>query len=109
MSRQSRSLEEAVVEYRRRNKGREPPRGFDSWWQFVQTHRILLPDEYDPIMEGLTPFFGMSTDEIKARVKEAEGVKETYTLIVKEGGKVVLQWNDDYSRDVWWWVSLFPQ
>ncbi|KAL7413213.1 hypothetical protein BDY24DRAFT_389314 [Mrakia frigida] len=102
MSSQSRSLEEAVVEYRRRNHGREPPLGFDAWWQFAQTNKVMLPDEYDPIMEGLAPFFGMSSSEVTQRVSEAESVKETYTLIVKEGGKVVLQWNDDYSRDVWW-------
>lgn len=102
MSSQSRSLEEAVVEYRRRNHGREPPLGFDAWWQFAQTNKVMLPDEYDPIMEGLAPFFGMSSSEVTQRVNEAESVKETYTLIVKEGGKVVLQWNDDYSRDVWW-------
>lgn len=31
---QSESLEEAVVEYRRRY-GRQPPKGFDRWWKYV--------------------------------------------------------------------------
>jgi hypothetical protein len=34
VQRQSRSLAEAVIEYRRRYK-MEPPRGFDRWWAFV--------------------------------------------------------------------------
>ena len=102
MASQSRSLDEAVLEYRARNGGRNPPKGFDSWWVFAQTNKVLFVDEYDPIMDGLAPFYGMSSPEIEKRVKEAEGVKETFTLIVKEGGKVVLQWNDDYSRDTWW-------
>jgi beta-1,2-xylosyltransferase len=71
---------------------------------FAQSNKVLLVDEYDPIMDGLRPFWGMSPDEIEKRVKEAESVKETFTLIVKAGGKVVLQWNDDYSRDTWWLV-----
>lgn len=31
-ARQSRTLRDAVVEYRRRNSGRNPPKGFDKWW-----------------------------------------------------------------------------
>jgi hypothetical protein len=34
-ARQSKTLKEAVTEYKRRNKGRNPPKGFDKWWQFV--------------------------------------------------------------------------
>lgn len=35
VSRQSKSLHEAVVEYRRRY-GRPPPEGFDKWWHYVR-------------------------------------------------------------------------
>jgi hypothetical protein len=34
VARQSKSLEEAVIEYKRRNK-RPPPPGFDRWWDYV--------------------------------------------------------------------------
>lgn len=44
VDRQSRSLEEAVVEYRKRY-GRNPPKGFDDWWSFAQDAQIWLPDE----------------------------------------------------------------
>jgi hypothetical protein len=33
--RQSKTLGEAVTEYKRRNGGMNPPRGFDRWWKFV--------------------------------------------------------------------------
>ncbi len=47
VSKQSRTLEQAVQEYRDRwNK--MPPKGFGEWWAFAQTQGVLLPDEYDP-------------------------------------------------------------
>jgi hypothetical protein len=33
--RQSKTLKEAVAEYKRRNGGLMPPKGFDKWWEFV--------------------------------------------------------------------------
>lgn len=44
VERQSRTLEEAVVEYKKRY-GRNPPKGFDHWWSFAQGAQVLLPDE----------------------------------------------------------------
>lgn len=37
VARQSKTLAEAVAEYGRRNKGRKPPKGFDHWWNYVQS------------------------------------------------------------------------
>jgi beta-1,2-xylosyltransferase len=53
------------------------------------------------IMNSLMPFYGLPIDTMIERFKEAEQIPETFTLIV-EDGKVILQWNDDYSRDTWW-------
>lgn len=47
------------------------------------------------------PFYGLPIKEIQARNAESEKVVETFTLIV-QGGKVEVQWNDDYARDMWW-------
>ena len=33
--RQSQTLKQAVEEYKRRNNGLMPPKGFDKWWEFV--------------------------------------------------------------------------
>ncbi len=35
VSRQSKTLKEAVAEYKARNRGMAPPKGFDKWWNFV--------------------------------------------------------------------------
>ena len=38
-ARQSRDLKGAVKEYRRRNGGRNPPKGFDKWWEYQRSVR----------------------------------------------------------------------
>ena len=52
-------------------------------------------------MTALLPFYGLPIPDLAERLKEAEQVVETFTLIVQDG-RVELQWNDDYSRDTWW-------
>lgn len=52
VEKQSRTLEEAVVEYRKRYK-RAPPKGFDHWWNFAQAAQVLLPDEVSLAHQGV--------------------------------------------------------
>lgn len=92
----------------RRSPLADPPLGHQILqWDFATANGVLLPDEYDPILESLRPFFALPPDEVGRRVAEAEQVPETYTLIVNEGGRVILQWNDRYSREKW--VSSRPR
>lgn len=49
MDKASRSLPQAVGEYRRRY-GRDPPAGFEAWWNYVKQKNVKLPDEYDQIV-----------------------------------------------------------
>ncbi|WVF69132.1 hypothetical protein IAT40_003906 [Kwoniella sp. CBS 6097] len=84
LSRQSRTLEEAVREYTRRY-GRRPPRGFDAWWEFAMNHNLVLPDEYDRINLDLAPFFALPKDEMKRRMTLVEDMAETFTLVVEDG------------------------
>ncbi|KAL7421975.1 cryptococcal xylosyltransferase 1 [Cryptotrichosporon argae] len=100
IARQSKTLEQAV-DYYKEKWGRPPPKGFDDWWEFAQGVNVLLPDEYDAIMEALLPFYGLPISELADRLTEVEKIAETFTLIVHDG-RVELQWNDDYSRDTWW-------
>ena len=131
MARQSKTIEQAVGLYQRK-WGRPPPKGFDLWsvhrcfrivianpsirWQFAQSNHVLLPDEYDAwvlsweqeplsscssVMDSLLPFYALPIATLQERMTEVESIQETFTLIVHDG-KVVLQWNDDYSRDTWW-------
>ncbi|WOO80670.1 Beta-1,2-xylosyltransferase 1 [Vanrija pseudolonga] len=105
VNRQSKTLEQAVKVYEER-WGRPPPKGFDDWWRFAEQHEVMLPDEYDAIMESLMPFYGLPIGTLKEREEDAEKVVETFTLIIGPNDKgeqsVELQWNDDYARDTWW-------
>ncbi|KAI9869844.1 MAG: F-actin-capping protein subunit beta, partial [Watsoniomyces obsoletus] len=50
LSDQSKTLEDAVTEYKRRY-GRRPPLWFDKWFAIAQEKEFLLIDEFDTIME----------------------------------------------------------
>ncbi|GMK57357.1 hypothetical protein CspeluHIS016_0401910 [Cutaneotrichosporon spelunceum] len=80
----SRTLAEAVDEYRRRY-GRAPPRGFDKWWGFAQAHNVLLPDEYDGIHRDLAPFWALPKSELRRRLKAVEAMDEVFILEVQNG------------------------
>jgi hypothetical protein len=84
LANQSRTLPQAVKEYRRRY-GRPPPRGFDIWWDFAMTHHLVLPDEYDRINLDLAPFFALPKEEMKRRMEMVEHMAETFTIVVKQG------------------------
>ena len=73
LSRQSTTLKKAVVEYQRRY-GRNPPKGFDQWWDFTRKHNVKIVDDYDAVFEDLSPFWDMSGEEFRARV---DVVRET--------------------------------
>ena len=51
----SRSLQDAVVEYKRRYSMRPPP-GFDLWYEYATNRSSIVIDEYDQIYEDLLPF-----------------------------------------------------
>lgn len=58
VAKQSRTLREAATEYRRRYK-RNPPRGFDEWWNYAVANRVVLVDEYDQIHHDLEVFWAL--------------------------------------------------
>ena len=93
LSRQSRTLEEAVQEYTRRY-GRNPPKGFDVWWDYAMLHDLVLPDEYDRINLDLAPFFALPRAEMRRRMEMVEQMKETFTLIIR-GGEVGIEILDE--------------
>lgn len=66
LSRQSKTLAQAVAEYKRRYR-RDPPRGFDEWWNFVRDNDVLMVDEYDAIHEDLAPFWDIDPREFRLR------------------------------------------
>lgn len=70
VNRQSKTLEEAILEYKRRYS-REPPPGFDQWYKAAVEANVPIVDEYDTIMAAFEPFWSLSGKEIRARVEEA--------------------------------------
>jgi len=66
LSRQSHSLRGAVAEYKRRY-GRNPPKGFDAWWRFVQENKMKIVDEYDGLVSDLEPFWEMTGAEFRLK------------------------------------------
>ena len=66
LAKQSKTLPEAVAEYKRRY-ARDPPRGFDHWWAYAKEHNFKLVDEFDAIAEDLAPFWALSGEELRRR------------------------------------------
>lgn len=66
LKKQSKTLSEAVREYKRRYK-RNPPKGFDRWWQFAQENKVKMVDEFDGLVGDLEPFWRLSGEEIRRR------------------------------------------
>ncbi|KAJ4478638.1 glycosyl transferase family 90-domain-containing protein [Lentinula edodes] len=83
----STSLDEAIVEYRRRYR-RNPPKGFDKWWEYVQKHNVQLPDEYDQIYHDMEPFWGLKPSYLLELQAERESKLDTYTIGKNADGKL---------------------
>lgn len=62
----SKSLPEAIKEYRRRYGIPAPPL-FDKWYAFAVEHNSPIIDDFDQIDKDLNPFWGISPAEIRAR------------------------------------------
>jgi hypothetical protein len=66
---QSRNLPKAVAEYRRRYK-RDPPQGFDQWFEFARGNAFQMIDEFDGLMSDLEPFWQLSGEELRRRCRQ---------------------------------------
>ncbi|MCJ1412660.1 capsule-associated protein CAP1 [Ptychographa xylographoides] len=88
LQRQSKSLEEAVAEYKRRYR-LPPPPNFDKWYYFARDKGVQLIDEYDNIYHSLLPFWGLQPSVIRGRAREALGFDNALLGILIRGGEVV--------------------
>ncbi|WVF68637.1 hypothetical protein IAT40_003407 [Kwoniella sp. CBS 6097] len=84
VNKQSKTLKEAVEEYKRRYK-MLPPQGFDKWWAYVRENKVQLPDEYDQINKDLRPFRALSPRDLRTRIQEAAQLSDTYVLRIQRG------------------------
>jgi len=86
---QSKTLAEAVEEYKKRY-GRNPPKGFDEWFEFAKENGVKIIDEYDQLVGDLEPFWGMSGKELRRRAIQ---VRERVLFAIRG-----LQAQTHYSR-----------
>ncbi|KIP05614.1 glycosyltransferase family 90 protein [Phlebiopsis gigantea 11061_1 CR5-6] len=97
LSRQSKTLAQAVAEYRKRFK-RDPPRGFDDWWRFVQDNGVLMVDEYNAITEDLEPFWDISPEEFRLRASLAGHLPSIDLVRVRNGEGVAVNIKEGYDN-----------
>ncbi|GAA6028212.1 hypothetical protein JCM8097_006919 [Rhodosporidiobolus ruineniae] len=84
LARQSKTLEEAVREYKRRF-GRKPPKGFDDWFRFAQDNDVILLDEFDQTFTDILPFYAMPPATISQRADRLQVDPSTFTMVIAKG------------------------
>ena len=86
LKRQSKTFNEAVVEYKRRYK-MPPPPGFDEWYKFARDRETVLIDEFDVIYHALLPFWGLSPSVLRGRTREDLGYGDNgfMTISIRKG------------------------
>ncbi|KAI9703638.1 MAG: capsule-associated protein CAP1 [Candelina mexicana] len=95
---QSKSLAEAVAEYRRRY-GIPPPPNFDKWYEFAKNRGIQLVDEYDTIHHSLLPFWALEPSTIRARARESLGYPNALlALLIRDGAPVKIEGGGDWQQ-----------
>ncbi|KAK8108627.1 hypothetical protein PG984_014428 [Apiospora sp. TS-2023a] len=96
---QSKTLEDAVAEYRRRYNIPPPP-NFDKWFAFAKARNVQLIDEFDNIHDTLTPFWGLKPATIRARAQEALGFdNQLLGVLVRDGKVSYMQGGGDWQRE----------
>ncbi|OQE42314.1 hypothetical protein PENCOP_c004G09004 [Penicillium coprophilum] len=96
----SRTLGDAVNEYRRRYN-QHPPPGFDEWYRYATNRSSAIIDEFDQIHNNLLPFRALAPEHIRAMTHELAtnpfndlgGIKiRNGTAMVQEGIKPTHAW-----------------
>ncbi|KAH7096374.1 hypothetical protein BKA62DRAFT_719729 [Auriculariales sp. MPI-PUGE-AT-0066] len=96
---QSRTLEDAYHEYIRRYK-RQPPRGFDVWFEWATAAKVQLLDEFDTLSRDLDVFLALPAERLRASQQEMEKLDQTFTIGKLNGSSLeVLGWRGNgYAR-----------
>lgn len=99
LSGQSKSLSEAVAEYKHRYRLPPPPH-FDKWYELATKRNVQFIDEYDTIFESLLPFWSLKPATIRARVTEAIGYENNgfIALMIRDGSVVKIEGGPDWQR-----------
>ncbi|KGO55023.1 Lipopolysaccharide-modifying protein [Penicillium expansum] len=96
----SKTLGDAVTEYRRRYN-QHPPPGFDEWYQYATSRSSAIIDDFDQIYHDLLPFRALAPEHIRAMTHELAtnpfndlgGIRiRNGTAMVQEGIKPTHAW-----------------
>ncbi|PSR79985.1 hypothetical protein BD289DRAFT_78938 [Coniella lustricola] len=91
----STSLDEAVIEYKRRY-GVPPPPNFDAWYNFAVKNKSPIIDDFDQIQTSLLPFWGATPYELRERVAHIiETPATSIGVIVIQNGEMAFGPHDD--------------
>lgn len=97
LARQSSTVEQAAREYRRRH-GRDPPKGFDKWFEFAQSNGVVLVDEFDSTFEHVLPFHSLPRAILQERADELRRDPNTFTMVVRSGEIEIVGAHKDDGR-----------
>lgn len=98
-ARQSKTMQEAVNEYRRRY-GIAPPPNYDKWYEFARARDVQLIDEYDGILDSITPFWGLKPSVIRARARETQGYDNVMiSMLIRHGNITKVDGGRDWMVD----------
>jgi len=79
------SLRSAVVEYRERQHGREPPPGFDKWYQYAVERKAPVVDMYSQIEKDVLPFWGMEPRRIRDGLDRLKTLPDVGIVTIRQG------------------------
>ncbi|KAF2222814.1 hypothetical protein BDZ85DRAFT_262508 [Elsinoe ampelina] len=99
LNRQSKTLEEAVEEYIRRY-GRNPPPGFDEWYQFAKGRNSRIIDDYDLLNENMEPFWRVKPEVLREAPGKLIGGDWLWRLTIKDGQAIDGEWMGDEIRSL---------
>ncbi|CAD6571613.1 MAG: F-actin-capping protein subunit alpha [Tremellales sp. Tagirdzhanova-0007] len=97
LERQSKSLRQAVETYRERYE-RNPPKGFDKWWEFAQEHSVKIVDDYDHIFRTTRLWWGLSPAVIRDRVDAIKDLPATFRLHLLPNGTAFVDGSEVHFR-----------
>lgn len=100
LNRQSKTLSEAVKEYKRRYFIPPPP-NFDRWYEFAKKRDVQLIDEFDTIYHSLLPFWAIEPSLLRKRVREALGYEENLLtgILIRNGQTVYVDGKSDWLKE----------
>lgn len=95
VSGQSKTVEEAIIEYRRRYS-RDPPRGFDVWAQLALDEGLMFIDEFDGMTKSFEPFRQFEPAVLTKYLEDVQSLDLDELVVVKIENGIVNATNDKF-------------